>query len=126
MGAGSAYVMDTELRPACNLSKLDVTSLGNFYKFGEDKFIIGNYIVDNDLNILNSASSGNIYLDEGLIKFGKGGLYGFTDLSGKVVIEANYRGISSSTTEYICHASERQQLDFACAAKIGRHGNRPV
>lgn len=92
MGAGSAYVMDTELRPACNLSKLDVTSLGNFYKFGEDKFIIGNYIVDNDLNILNSASRGNIYLDEGLIKFGKGGLYGFTDLSGKVVIEANYRG----------------------------------
>jgi len=92
MGAGSAYVMDTELRPACNLSKLDVTSLGNFYKFGEDKFIIGNYIVDNDLNILNSASRGNIYLDEGLIKLGKGGLYGFTDLSGKVVIEANYRG----------------------------------
>ncbi len=91
-GAGSAYVMDTELRPACNLSKLDVTSLGNFYKFGADKYIIGNYIVDNDLNILNSASSGNIYLDEGLIKFGKDGLYGFTDLSGKVVIEANYRG----------------------------------
>lgn len=95
-----AYIVNNDFELCHDVTGLLREAPGTIYDLGSDKYLVGNVIVDSEFKVVSSvdtySSDIKIYAEQGLISItdgnGYGGYYGFTDLSGKVVIEPKYRG----------------------------------
>lgn len=89
-----AYIVNNDFELCHDVTGLLREAPGTIYDLGSDKYLVGNVIVDSELKVVSSVDSYNsrIYADQGLIGIYSDGNYGFTDLSGKVVIEPKYSG----------------------------------
>ncbi len=71
------------------------------YDLGNGKYYIGGYVTDGEFNALSYVDDKyDVYADEGLISISVGYNYGFTDLSGKVVVAPEYSSSSSNIRFY--------------------------
>ncbi len=90
------YLADTNLTCAYDVSDLYLeNSGGGLYKLSSDRYYLGDYIVDGNLNVVAkvgykfSGIENKVYA-EGVISFRIDGLYGLKDLSGKIIAEPRY------------------------------------
>lgn len=108
------YVTDKNLNVAFDLSGYGLgNSLPTLYDLGNDMY----YAVDSDVNVIFDKDAkivndlgwyGDRYLGDGLVAVSTGSIIGFTDLSGKVVIEPKYVSASGTLVFYdgIAHVME--------------------
>lgn len=91
------YVTDADLNVAYDISSLEsIYTASAIYKLDDDRYSIGNYVVDSKLEFVGYVQGDKIYSEEKLMRFGINGFYGFADINGKIVIEPKYRSQPSS------------------------------
>lgn len=95
---GFKYAVDRDFKLAYDLQYANSNVIKDA---GNGNYLLGNYLINSDFAVLNSVNGEDgVYKDEQLLSFSSNGLYGFTDYSGKVVIEPKYTSASSGKIEF--------------------------
>ncbi|MBD5632374.1 MAG: hypothetical protein HDP34_04015 [Clostridia bacterium] len=94
------YLTDKNLKAVFDCTLLGISNM-TIYNLGNDKFLVGKYIVDANFNVLNkNVAASAFYYNEKLFSFISNGYYGFMDLNGQVVVEPKYYAPNGSIKFY--------------------------
>lgn len=91
------YVGDAKLQKQIDVTGcgLDISRALTLYRLADDRFAIGNYIVDgNGTAVMPVAESDVFYHAQKRIRFRASGKYGLKDYDGKVTVSPNYTSIA--------------------------------